>query len=424
MNLKLGDRAGIGWGRFANAIENDYHLHLLAISVVSLMIRKTVFWMHLCGGALAGLVILMMSVTGTVLTYERQIQVWEDRSYFQEPAAGAQALSLDDLLDAANAEEGFTATSLQLASNDSAPLTVRMGRSQTKFLNPYNAEIYPLHADSYSKFFSWVRTLHRWFTVAGDGRDTARDITGASNLVFLFLLLSGMYLWLPKILIWATLKVRIFFNPRAVTSAARDFNWHHVFGFWAAIPLLVIILAATTFHYRWASDLVYRLSGESPPVRGISSTAETPTLASSQIALSVDELFSAAEQYGDGWQTIRLALPEVDSRHAVFTIDEGNGGEPQKRHTLTLDRVTGDTVTWAPFASQSTGYKARRWIRFLHTGEALGIGGQTLAGLAAISAAIMVWTGLALALRRFFRWRLRRQRAVSARDSSASASHS
>lgn len=383
------------------------------------MVRKTIFWMHLCSGTLAGLVILMMSVTGAVLTYERQIQAWEDRSYFQEPEMGAEKLSLDDLLSTANAEEGFTATSLQIASDESAPMTVRMGRSQTQFLNPFSAEIYPLHTDNYSKFFSWVRTLHRWFTVTGDNRDTARDITGASNLLFLFLLLSGLYLWLPKVISWATLKVRIFFNPLSSTSAARDFNWHHVFGFWAAIPLLVIILTATTFHYSWAVDLVYRLAGEAPPVRGQVVEVEVPTLTSSQVALSLDDLFSSAALYGDDWQTLTLTLPDADSRHAVFTIDEGNGGEPQKRHTLTLDRLTGEEVTWAPFASLSSGYKARRWVRFLHTGEALGVGGQTIAGLASIAAAIMVWTGLALALRRFLRWRLRRQRIGSAKSSNA-----
>jgi uncharacterized iron-regulated membrane protein len=385
------------------------------------MIRKTFFWMHLCSAVLAGLVILMMSMTGTVLTYERQIQVWEDRSYFQEPEAGAETLPLEDLLAVANAEEGFTATSVQVASNESAPLMVRMGRSQTQFLNPYSAEIYPLHADSYSKFFSWVRTLHRWFTVTGESRDTARDITGASNLLFLFLLLSGMYLWLPKIISRATLKVRIFFNPLNAASAARDFNWHHVFGFWAAIPLLVIIPTATVFHYSWANDLVYRLAGESPPVRGQSVQIETPSLTSSEVALSIDILFATAQQYGDDWQTLTLALPDTDARHVIFTIDEGNGGEPQKRHTLTLNRVTGEAVSWAPFASLSSGYKARRWVRFLHTGEALGIGGQTVAGLASIAAAIMVWTGLALTLRRFLRWRLRRQRFVSAKDISPSA---
>jgi uncharacterized iron-regulated membrane protein len=45
------------------------------------MFRKTIFWLHLACGVSAGVVVLMMSVTGVVLTYERQAQVWEDRSY-------------------------------------------------------------------------------------------------------------------------------------------------------------------------------------------------------------------------------------------------------------------------------------------------------------------------------------------------------
>lgn len=367
--------------------------------------------MHLCTGVVAGLVILMMSVTGAILTYERQIQAWEDGSYYQKPIDGARMLDLDELLAVANTAEEFTASSLQVSADESAPLIIRMGRSQTQYLNPYSAESYPLHADTYSKVFGWVRTLHRWFTMTGDNRDTARDITGASNLLFLFLLISGLYLWLPKIVNWTTLKIRLFFNPLNSTSAARDFNWHHVFGIWAAIPLLVIIPTASVFHYSWANDLVYRLAGETAPVRGQTVQAEVPTLERAEVALSLEDLFLEASGYGDDWKTLTLALPDSNSRHAVFTIDEGNGGEPQKRHSLTLDRVSGETVVWAPFSSRSSGYKARRWVRFLHTGEALGIPGQTIAGLASIAAAIMVWTGLALALRRFLRWRLRLQRS-------------
>jgi uncharacterized iron-regulated membrane protein len=83
-----------------------------------------------------------------------------------------------------------------------------------------------------------------------------------------------------------------------------------------------------------------------------------------------------------------------------LAIDEGNGGQPQLRHTLTLDAYTGAVATWAPFSSQSTGQQARSWIRFLHTGEALGIVGQTIAGLVSLTSVLMVWTGLALAWRR------------------------
>ncbi|MGI9206149.1 MAG: PepSY domain-containing protein, partial [Woeseiaceae bacterium] len=51
-------------------------------------------------------------------------------------------------------------------------------------------------------------------------------------------------------------------------------------------------------------------------------------------------------------------------------------------------------------ADRSPGRQARSWIRFLHTGEALGFFGQTIAGLVSLTSLFMVWTGFALAWRR------------------------
>ncbi len=367
----------------------------------------------MCGVG-AGLVILMMSATGVILTYERQIQLWEDGSYYAQPASGQSALAIDSLIARANAEPDFTATSIQINADASAPATLRMGRGEIKHLNPYTGAIYQPHSDAYSKFFSSVRSLHRWFLMTGDNRTTARNITGASNLLFLFLLISGIYLWLPKVINWTTVKMRLWFNPLATTSAARDFNWHHVFGFWALIPLVVIVATATVFNYPWANNLVYRLAGDTPPLRGQSvAAAEEIQLPAVVGALSLDQLFERAKLYGGQWNTLTLSIPDATSATATFTIDEGNGGEPQKRHSLSLDRITGQTAEWAPFSSLPSGRQARSWVRFLHTGEALGIPGQTVAGLASIAATLMVWTGLALALRRFLRWRQRRQRTAS-----------
>ena len=403
--------------RIANAIENYYHSTLQA-KVSTLpngikMVRKTIFWMHLISGVAAGLVILMMSATGVILTYERQIQLWEDGSYYAEPTADQRPLTIDSLLDTANAEPDFDATSITLNADPAAPVTMRMGRSQIKHLNPYTGTIYQPHSDAYSKFFSSVRSLHRWFLMTGDSRSTARNITGASNLLFFFLLVSGINLWLPKVINWTTLKIRLWFNPLVTNSAARDFNWHHVFGFWAIIPLLVIVSTATVFNYSWANNLVYILAGDTPPVRGQSATDADAPMPDVAGALSLDQLFANAQQYGGNWQTITLSIPSASSETAAFTVDEGNGGEPQKRHSLTLDRVTGQTAEWAPFSSLPSGRQARSWVRFLHTGEALGLTGQTIAGIASGAAALMVWTGLALALRRFLRWRQRSRRAAN-----------
>jgi hypothetical protein len=39
-------------------------------------LRTIVFWSYLTAGVIAGVVILVMSVTGVLLTYERQLIAW------------------------------------------------------------------------------------------------------------------------------------------------------------------------------------------------------------------------------------------------------------------------------------------------------------------------------------------------------------
>jgi len=372
------------------------------------MFRKTVFWLHLACGVSAGIVVLMMSVTGVVLTYERQVQVWEDSSYYSAAQSGQEMMSADELIAASRELQGFEPSALLISSDPTAPAMLRQGRSQTQYLNPYTGQAYPAHSDSLSAFFATVRGWHRWFNMTGDNRSSARVVTGAANLMFLFLVLSGIYLWLPKIFAWATLRSRILFNRQNSNTQARDCNWHHVFGFWAAIPLLVIISTATVFNYSWANNLVYRLAGEEPPIQSSVSDETANAVVADRIPYA--ELVDTAKTYSDDWRTLSLSIGDTTSTTTTITIDEGDGGQPQKRHALTLDVSSGDVITWAPFTSQTAGRQARRWVRFLHTGEALGITGQTIAGLASFAAILMVWTGLALAIRRFLRWLARQRR--------------
>ena len=50
-------------------------------------LRKIIFWCHLPVGAIAGVVILIMCVTGVLLAYEKQITLWADtRNYQTAPA--------------------------------------------------------------------------------------------------------------------------------------------------------------------------------------------------------------------------------------------------------------------------------------------------------------------------------------------------
>jgi uncharacterized iron-regulated membrane protein len=369
------------------------------------MFRRILFWLHLTCGVTAGLVVLMMSVTGVLLAYERQILAWVDRADYAESAPSAARQPLAALLAAAQRERpGFQPTAITLRNEPGAPVTFAAGRAGGLLVDPYTATVREPGAEGLREFFETIEGWHRWFGTSGDSRATARAITGASNLVFLVLVVSGTYLWLPRVWKWAAFRSRLLFNARATTSKARDFNWHHVFGIWSALPLAVVVATAVVFSYGWANALVYRSVGEQPPARGAppggapsrNAQAEPPNGSTPQ-PLTYDELFARAEAHGD-WRTLTLALPPAST--ARFSIDQGNGGQPQRRHSLTLDAATGDVQSWAPFSSQPPGQRLRIWIRFLHTGEALGTVGQTIAAIVSATSAIMVWTGLALAWRR------------------------
>ena len=90
-------------------------------------------------------------------------------------------------------------------------------------------------------------------------------MTGASNLAFFFLAVSGPYLWWPRNWSWPSVRGVVWF--RAARSArARDFNWHNVIGLWCAPILIVLTITGVVMSYPWANALLFQLAGSPPPV--------------------------------------------------------------------------------------------------------------------------------------------------------------
>ena len=77
-----------------------------------------------------------------------------------------------------------------------------------------------------------------------------------------------------------------------------------------------------------------------------------------------------------------MRLPDGDGPVNV-TIDTARGAvRPDRRSQLVLDRRTGAVVRSEPYSSQSPARRLRGWLRWMHTGEAGGVWGQTAAGIA------------------------------------------
>ncbi len=377
-------------------------------------IRKVIFWCHLVAGVLAGLVILIMSVTGVLLAYEKQLTYWADtRGYnLAKPSSTSERLAPEALLAKLREAQPASPSSITLRSDLEAPAQVTYGRERTLFVNPYTGEVLGEGSPKVRAFFRSVTDLHRWLGAQGESRAMGRAVTGACNLAFLFIVASGIYLWWPRN--WSRPSLRgVTWFRRGLRGRARDFNWHNTIGFWSAIPLFIVVLSAVVISYTWASNLVYRLAGEAPPARTSAppagNAAEQKREGNAEAALAgLNPLWARAEQQVAGWRSISLQLPSKADAPLTFMIDTGNGGQPQKRAQLTLDRRSGEIVKWEPFQSYTLGRRMRAYLRFAHTGEVAGIIGQTIAGLASAGGVMLAVTGLTLTFRRFRAWTARR----------------
>jgi uncharacterized iron-regulated membrane protein len=380
-------------------------------------LRTLIFWTHLSAGVIAGLVILVMCVTGVLLTYERQLYAWADRGFRSEPVpAGALRMPIADLVARAQAQApGLIPTAITVAADPADPVTIAAAQ-RTIYVDAYSGRILgDSQAQGVRRFMSGVKAWHRWLAVEGDGRQSARAITGWSNLLFLFIVASGIYLWVPRAWNWQRLRAVTLFNGR-LRGKARDFNWHNVIGSWSAVPLFIVVFSAVPISFPWANAAVYRVMGDRVPAAGSRDAGRAGRAATAgedrPASLDgIDRLFARVQQQEPDWQTIALRLPPSPRAPLAFAIDRGNGGQPHLRSTLTLTPA-GEVVSYETFASQTSGRQARSVMRFAHTGEILGVGGQTIAGIATAGGTVLVYTGIALAVRRLRAFGSRRSRAA------------
>ena len=373
-------------------------------------LRRAIFWIHLAVGLTAAVVILMMAVTGVVLTYEAQLNRWALREYRAEPpASGVAPLGLDELI--ARVTGGSPAglvTSVALQSDPREPAVVRLDDGATVHVDRFTGEALGDGNTPTRRFLRSVTYWHRWFALEGEYRIIGRTFTATANLGFLFLLVSGVYLWWPSTGGRAAWRHALWFR-RGLSGRARDFNWHSVIGFWSAVPLAIIVFSGATISYLWAANLVHRLVGETPPPRTSPQSLESVARGDLLVApdpstplVDLQALATKAVAETPGWRTITISLPESMHDPVLVAVDRGTGRQPSKSADLLFNRATGELVERAGYPTFSRGLKIRRWLRFAHTGEVYGVIGQSIAGVVSLGVAVMVWTGLAMSWRRFF----------------------
>ncbi|HEX8324852.1 MAG TPA: PepSY-associated TM helix domain-containing protein [Tepidisphaeraceae bacterium] len=404
------------------------------------LFRKTIFWLHLVIGLVVAIGVALLAGTGLVLAFERPIVAWAERVEAGPKDAKSAPWSIEELLERAKEiQPDATPTALTVSAGANDPVAVQFGRDRVTYLNAYTGEKVGTEATALRGFFHTNLELHRQLTLSGDWRSLGRNITGAAAVGFLVLIVSGLWLWMPRRFSWPAIRAVLVPSLR-LKGKTRDWNWHNALGFWALLPLLIITLTANVISYTWASNLLYRAVGEQPPPPreqrqrpanaqpqgnregGRENNREGGERREGERAprpLNVEglnDLFADAVTYNPNWTSINLRLGNRRGEgeeggeggqggrgNVSFVVSQGDTTVPFNRVTLHYSRQTGERTRVESFGDNTLGRRLRMLVVPTHRGEVLGNFGRSIAALACVAALVLVYTGLALSYRRLVR---------------------
>src|ERR1044072_7972881 len=143
-------------------------------------LRTIVFWLHLTAGLVVGAIVLVMSVTGVLLAFERQLTEWAERDLcVVPPAPEAPRLSIAGLIASLRVvDPNAMPSGLALRSDPAAPAAISLGRERTLFLNSYTGAILGEGSKGARGFFRSVTSIHRWLGTPEESRSIGRGFTG------------------------------------------------------------------------------------------------------------------------------------------------------------------------------------------------------------------------------------------------------
>lgn len=230
------------------------------------MFSRVWFKIHWILGLGAGLVLSIVGVSGAALTYEKEILQLINKSTISVtvPEHGKK-LPLDRLLAQVQEELKKPINAVALSSDPKASMSVTVPgeganarRGVTHYVNPYTGEILPQIQGR--AFFVFMQDLHRRLTYGNVGK----QIVGASSIILLVLVFSGIYLYWPRI--------RRSFGKSltfSVKSKGRYllYSMHSAVGMWVTLLYVLAVLTGLYWSYDWYRAGLHSISGVPAPVR-------------------------------------------------------------------------------------------------------------------------------------------------------------
>lgn len=349
------------------------------------VIGKTTAWLHLWLGLVAGIVLIVVALTGCILAFEDELTpIIYAHEQKIEPAE--VKLSVDSLVSIAKStypKKKIFRLYLPAEQNRSVKVTFGTKKKGYDFLyiNQYNGKILSKGKEN-NRFFAVVLNLHR-FLLAGT---VGKTITGISCAITFFMTLSGLYLWWPgnKKALKQRLKIK-------TDASNKRLNWdlHAVGGFYAMIFLFVITLTGLIWSYDFVENLMFKIFDGKKETTELVKEPEGKIKKQADIYESVINSTNSVYPYSG---EIMITFP--DKKGKPFLVSKENSESVIHRvNQVYLDSRTAMIIKPLAFNSLSLGTQIRKMNKPIHTGSILGWPTKIIAFLTALITASLPITG-------------------------------
>jgi len=365
---------------------------------------------HLWLGIASGLVLFVVCLTGTILTFEKEIVEWADAErYHVEAPAGTGAIPIDQLVGKTEAGLKGKVTGIEIPANPNAVyrFTVQEkgpkggkaeggpgakggkgGGGKTYLVNPYNGDIMGTTKSATAEFSSTTMGLHRWLLLQDSG---GKIVVGAATIIFVFLVLSGIVLWWPiKLRNWKQgFQIKFSGNWKRINH-----DLHNTLGFYSFLVLLVMALTGLCWSFEWykkgASDIlgdeVFKQRKEKP-------MASDPLNAAAAVKPMLASLISTADQSFPYEGNYRLRFPADSAGSYVINKSRTGFFALTAADKIQFEQYTGAVLKTERFSDKPFNQQVAGSVRSLHLGDIFGTFSKIMYFLACLFATSLPVTG-------------------------------
>lgn len=391
--------------------------------------RKFFKTIHLWLSVPFGLIIMLICLSGALLVFETEVTegLYHDLYYVQKVAG--EPLPIDRLLEnvSGNLPDSVSITGVTISSEPERAYQVNLSkpRRASIYIDQYTGEV--KGRNERSPFFTKMFLLHRFLldSMKPDGGIfLGKLIVGISTLMFVFVLISGIIIWLPR-----TFKALKNSLKITVGKGKRRFwyDLHVAGGMYALLFLLVLALTGLTWSFSWYQTGFYKVFGAEVQQEGGYGHAHGGQ-ASAGRGHGKDKASGHGGYHGKGndekgddergghftpyrcWQQVYEQLAARNPLYKQITLSDASAsvsfdrlGNRRASDNYTFNPHNGEITNVKLYKDTDRADKLRGWIFSLHTGSWGGLFTRILTFIAALLGASLPLTGYYLWIRRLKR---------------------